>query len=582
MPVRIEQQEYTAMCLLKDIYDKSLAVEVAVSRVLNKYDCEFQGTYILDNYKNPTSNEEPNASPLDPKEPDSHIDEVIIKHDGKLASSSQPIYTITNVFNQIQLIAPFDYGGRAYNTFYIVDDETCRVCVFNLFFETKGQATGTQEIGRISDAILPIDGQSIVFPAYFYRNAGGYINWLASQKKIISVIGKGVSWMNDKVIQPIMPITNALLSSLGPTGSMVAKGISAGSSAVDAISEALAPQSAVPYVMPIAFTVSIPLDDLLIFSAFSEYINSLFGDLKIKFKINPSAFIFCQVDPVISLAKFYTICKDELMSSSQDKLKNIDLFFHNWSLTFQYTNMFTQIGCTADLVTGVRAEELTPSGLKNLVCDVKPVTVSVRNYIITAVTANMCGYKASDTCLNRCLIFPKDPRCTTCFENPCYQNMQLSNLGRNFADFLLIALNQQFFTMQLQTNNLNNIFEATDEYEDSPATPRGTATRKYNQNTDITSFFIALQCERNSNGALTFDGLDIQNQNTSFELRGQPLYQGAVDTYYYYVNTNGKHQPPPILCTVHDTFWIFSPNNGVSCNYDTSHSFDEVIGQVTA
>ncbi|KAA6372848.1 MAG: hypothetical protein EZS28_031626, partial [Streblomastix strix] len=241
MPVRTEQQEYTAMCLFKDIYDKSLAVEVAVSGVLNKYDCEFQGTYILDNYKNPTSNEEPNASPLDPKELDSHIDEVIIKHDKQLASSSQQIYTITNVFNQIQLISPFDQGGHAYNTFYIVDDGTCKVCVFNLYFETKGQATSTQEIGRLPDSILPADGKSMGFPASVYRNAGGYINWLGTSgifnklKKLVSVVGKGVSWMNDKVVKPIMPITNALLQSLEPAGSTVAKGISAGSSAVDAL-----------------------------------------------------------------------------------------------------------------------------------------------------------------------------------------------------------------------------------------------------------------------------------------------------------------------------------------------------------
>ncbi|KAA6356617.1 MAG: hypothetical protein EZS28_047856, partial [Streblomastix strix] len=233
MPVRTEQQEYTAMCLFKDIYDKSLAVEVVVSGVLNKYDCEFQGTYILDNYKNPTSNvesnEEPNASPLDPKEPDSHIDEVIIKHDKLLSSSSQPIYAITNVFNQIQLIAPFDQGGHAYNTFYIVDDGTCKVCVFNLYFETKGQATSTQEIGRVPDAILPADGKSMGFPASRIKiMAAGIFNKL---KKLISVVGKGVTWMNDKVVKPIMPITNALLSSLGPAGSMVAKGISAGSSA---------------------------------------------------------------------------------------------------------------------------------------------------------------------------------------------------------------------------------------------------------------------------------------------------------------------------------------------------------------
>ncbi|KAA6313358.1 MAG: hypothetical protein EZS28_055766, partial [Streblomastix strix] len=158
MPVRTMQYEYAAMCLFKDIYDKSLAVEVAVNGILNKYDCELQGTYILDNYKNSTSNEEPNALPTDPKELDSHIDEVIIKHDVKLASSI-PKFTITNIFNIIQLIAPFDYGGHAYNTYYIIDDGTCKVCVFTLYFETKGIASSTQEIGLLPDAVLPADGK---------------------------------------------------------------------------------------------------------------------------------------------------------------------------------------------------------------------------------------------------------------------------------------------------------------------------------------------------------------------------------------------------------------------------------------
>ncbi|KAA6386113.1 MAG: hypothetical protein EZS28_018363 [Streblomastix strix] len=62
--------------------------------------------------------------------------------------------------------------------------------------------------------------------------AAGIFNKL---KKIISVVGKGVSWMNDKVVKSIMPIINALLQSLGPAGTMVAKGISVGSSAVDAL-----------------------------------------------------------------------------------------------------------------------------------------------------------------------------------------------------------------------------------------------------------------------------------------------------------------------------------------------------------
>ncbi|KAA6389656.1 MAG: hypothetical protein EZS28_014815, partial [Streblomastix strix] len=97
-----------------------------------------------------------------------------------------------------------------------------------------------------------------------------------------------------------------------------------------------------------------------------------------------------------------------------------------------------------------------------------------------------------------------------------------------------------------------------DEYEDSLATPRASKTRRYNPVSDYTPFFITIQCERNSNGALTFDGLDTQNQNTSIELKGHPIFAGEVDNYYN-VDTNGKHPPPPILCTVHDTFWLLSP-----------------------
>ncbi|KAA6364383.1 MAG: hypothetical protein EZS28_040090, partial [Streblomastix strix] len=343
------------------------------------------------------------------------------------------------------------------------------------------------------------------------------------------------------------------------------------------IEELIGNQTAVPYTIPIRFRVSIPLYDLLIFSAFTDYPNGLFGDLKIKFKINPHAFVFCQVNPIISMAKYYTMNKDELLGSSQQKLIDIDLMFRNWSLTFQYTKQFTKLGCTADLITGLHAEPLTESGLKNLICDIKPVTISIKNYVITEVTANITNYKTTDACLNRvrqfysqrpfvvpaqrvevwpfptsatltgirtsqnipishvtdfCLLFPKDARATTCFENPCYQNMQVTTCGRNFPDMPMNTLDQQFFQLQLNASNHDLLFEATDEFEDALTTPRNTATRRLNPHIDLTSFLRTLQCERNSNGALTFDGLDTQNQNTSVELRGAPIYQGATDSYY--------------------------------------------------
>ncbi|KAA6372366.1 MAG: hypothetical protein EZS28_032105, partial [Streblomastix strix] len=72
MPIHVEQQEFSAMCLFKDMYDKSSAVQVAVSGQLNTLDCEFQGTYILDNYTNSTNT---NESASNEAASDSFIDE---------------------------------------------------------------------------------------------------------------------------------------------------------------------------------------------------------------------------------------------------------------------------------------------------------------------------------------------------------------------------------------------------------------------------------------------------------------------------------------------------------------------------
>ncbi|KAA6365090.1 MAG: hypothetical protein EZS28_039384 [Streblomastix strix] len=173
MPIHVEQQEFSAMCLFKDIYEKSSAVQVAVSGQLNTLDCEFQGTYILDNYANESaSNEASNEAASD-----SFIDEVIIKHEKQIGSSPQPQYTITNVFNQFIINEVFKLYTPAYNTFYIIDDGTCRVCVFNLYFESKGMSGfRTEEVGRIPDAVVPADGKSLGFPAAIYRTRGGRQN----------------------------------------------------------------------------------------------------------------------------------------------------------------------------------------------------------------------------------------------------------------------------------------------------------------------------------------------------------------------------------------------------------------------
>ncbi|KAA6378773.1 MAG: hypothetical protein EZS28_025698, partial [Streblomastix strix] len=304
--------------------------------------------------------------------------------------------------------------------------------------------------------------------------------------------------------------------------------------------------------------------------------------------------VFAQVNATVSLAKFYTMHKDELQSSGQQKLMDIDLFVRDWRLTLQYTKQLTQLGCTDDFITSIRTEQLTQSGQKNLVCDIIPVTVSIKNYVVNDVTANMAGYKATDVCLARVREFfsirafvgpasrveiwpfPTSATLTGIRTSKIFQCLMLQIL--NFPDMPMNSTDQQFFQLQLNASNIDLMFEATGEFEDVLATPRNIATRSLNTHIDLTYLMVSLQCERNSNSTLLFDDLDKMNQNTSVGFRGSPIQQGV--TYCYYkIDSNGKRPPPPILCTVHDTFRMFGPNQGGSCHFYTTNSFDEVVNE---
>ncbi|KAA6394790.1 MAG: hypothetical protein EZS28_009683 [Streblomastix strix] len=129
------------------------------------------------------------------------------------------------------------------------------------------------------------------------------------------------------------------------------------------------------------------------------------------------------------------------------------------------------------VIVGLHAEPLTESELKNFIWDKKPVTMSIKNYIITELKANVAGYKAIDSYVTDfCLLFPKDARATICIQNLCNQNMQITTCGRNFPDMPMNTLDQQFFQLQLNASNIDLIFEATIEFEDALTTPRNTAT----------------------------------------------------------------------------------------------------------
>ncbi|KAA6394044.1 MAG: hypothetical protein EZS28_010430 [Streblomastix strix] len=161
-----------------------------------------------------------------------------------------------------------------------------------------------------------------------------------------------------------------------------------------------------------------------------------------------------------------------------------------------------------------------------------------------------------------------------------YKDGTVLFIGLKTASQLLGPMQQQERQKKLlKISNLDLLFEATDEFDYALSTPRNTASRRLNPHTDLTSFMITLQYERNNNGAQTFDGLDTNNQNVSVELRGAPIYQGKTDCYYNF-NLLGKKPPPPILCIIHDTFCSFRSSNDGSCVFDVNIIFDELKSQI--
>ncbi|KAA6398636.1 MAG: hypothetical protein EZS28_005838 [Streblomastix strix] len=282
------------------------------------------------------------------------------------------------------------------------------------------------------------------------------------------------------------------------------------------------------------------------------------------------------------------------------------------------------MGCTADLIAKINIEQITESRLKNLKCNIAQVTLTIKSYVIIEITANMSVYKATDDCSQRvreffanrefvvtaqkvetwsfptgattteirtlqniplsnvidlCLLFHKDTRATSYYENPCYQYIQVTTFGRNFPEMPMNTQDQQFFQMQLNANNLDLLFEATDEFEDAFTTSRNTASRRSNPHTGLISFMIILYCGRNSNGALIFDRHDTNNQNLQLELRGAQIYQSQT---YCYCNIDlmGQGPPSPILCQIHDIFCLFGHAYGGSCVQDVNNTFGEVVAQI--
>ncbi|KAA6398321.1 MAG: hypothetical protein EZS28_006151 [Streblomastix strix] len=479
-------------------------LDVVVNQRLGFYPmdlCDFIRNYLID-----TQPQEQNQNNISSNgEPIYYIDSVIMQHDTLLSVSIPlsvfPQYTVPEVSrDQLLALTYIPYDIDAFKI-YITDNSINKLVKFNMHFRQKGFIK-TKRYILIGDTDNPVRlhidisselkadklclnfvvklkvlSANMLFDNKFEGFEESYKDGTVlfiGLKSVSQIIGEYT------IYHRIRTIDGTLQNACGTYVTM------------RDIEESIEDQVSIQYTMPIRFRLSISLDHILIFSAYIDHSNSLFGDLKIKFKINSNTFEFVQVNQFISMAKYYIMNKTDLMASGPDKLKSTDLLFRNWSLRYQYTKQFTEMRCTADLITTISMEQLTDRGQKNLICNISRQTLSIKNYVVTEVTANMSRYKAKDDCLQRvrefyanrpfvvpsqrveawsfptsatttgirtsqniplshvtglCLLFPKDARATTCYENPCYHNMQVTTCDRNFFRYaneytrLLILLN---------------------------------------------------------------------------------------------------------------------------------------------
>ena len=369
--------------------------------------------------------------------------------------------------------------------------------------------------------------------------------------------------------------------------------------------------------------VSIPLDDILALSGMDDFPNGIFGELKIKFRVEPNAYVWTQMSPqhryendvyMGVIDGFDSALKTEKLTPSQ--------LWDNINTNLPFTREFVQCGVEGDAIVELFTEgsEDTSDPMRSI-GKVAKGTLRVTAWTVERCICTSAGYRCSRETKERlidyykdhvfmipgqrveihqfpnaptatglktsqniplnhvtdlCVLFPTHSEALTTFKNPHYKDLVLNLLGRNIPNKPVNTTDAQFFQQMLNASDLDSLFEATDEYEDSLTLKLSTESKRLRAPRDATSFVFTCQVERSGGTDIFFDGLDTNGQNTSIELRGNPIYSGLTDIYYNVTEDGNVHSPPPILCCVQDTFWLCTLKDGrQSVLYETNANIDE-------
>ena len=361
----------------------------------------------------------------------------------------------------------------------------------------------------------------------------------------------------------------------------------------------------------VEFEINLPFDDILALQAFDMFPNFCCGNIELKFYVKSRGLVWCALNP--SKVKDYK----EVMEG--EKI-NIDLSSVN--LASLYKHAFTQINNSSPIITTWTETPGSGSDPTTITAEQGSAMLQCTGMTIQMLKSNMYGFGINNksaqkimeifrtpqvipsqmldynafplaatrsgiqstinmpitncTCIS--IMFPKHDNDYTVFENPIYNNVQLTVNGKNLPDEPVSTQGARFLQYQLVASDLAGGLQCTKEYEDSIIMSKNDSggIRYKNCLSDGTSFMFNIQCERNGAG-YTYDGFDSNGQNIAIQLKGQPIYTDENDTYWNYNNDSGATNPPPpqIWCC-RDTYFLASVNGLQYFNCDSPPNSQDI------
>ena len=361
----------------------------------------------------------------------------------------------------------------------------------------------------------------------------------------------------------------------------------------------------------VEFEINLPFDDILALQAFDMFPNFCCGNIELKFYVKSRGLVWCALNP--SKVKDYK----EVMEG--EKI-NIDLSSVN--LASLYKHAFTQINNSSPIITTWTETPGSAGAATTITAEQGSALLQCTGMTIQMLKSNMYGFGINPksaqkimeifrtpqvipsqmldynafplaatrsgiqstinmpitncTCIS--IMFPKHDNDYTVFENPIYNNVQLTVNGKNLPDEPVSTQGARFLQYQLVASDLAGGLQCTKEYEDSIIMSKNDSggIRYKNCLSDGTSFMFNIQCERNGAG-YTYDGFDSNGQNIAIQLKGQPIYTDENDTYWNYNNDSGATNPPPpqIWCC-RDTYFLASVNGLQYFNCDSPPNSQDI------